>query len=363
MSESKKEVQKYKKFEEMTPTQQLFYVGKIALAPILKKMKNGEELTADEKRQYDETMTQLFQSVRAYGLSIAYQKIHRYRKASDYRADIENSIALMFFEHFPDYDPRISAPTTFFKDYFMQAVSEYLHSNSQHLSPYDAKNVGCIRAAKNHFAALGVAYDEQLLSLYTGLSLKVVKNTLKIEENSTQVDVDDHLVYLATDTRSPSEILASEEKTKAIQSAIDETLDPLEKDVFFYRVNPDGTGQRSYREIAEYFDIDQKMARQLVASAVAKLNSNHHLRAFGKKRTPDRQYDRMDTTLHFSSSVSEEFDEVDMMLIRDADDHGHENIRDDDALRQVYNSFMLELNGRSDAAGVKEIIIEAKRKK
>lgn len=361
MSETKKEMQKYKKFENMTPTQQLFYVGKIALKPILKKMKDGQPLTADEKRQYDETMTQLFQSIRPYGLSIAYQKIQRYRKASDYRADIENSIALMFFEHFPDYDPRLSAPTTFFKDYFMQAVSEYLHSNSQHLSPYDAKNVGCIRAAKNHFAALGVAYDEQLLAMYTGLSLKVVKNTLKIEENSTQVDVDDHLVYLATETRSPSEILQDAERTDAIRSAIDETLDPFERDVFFYRVNPDGAGQRSYREVAEHFGIDQKTARQTVASSVAKLNSSRHLRSFGKKHSPDRQYEKMDTMLHFSSSAPGEFDEVDMMLIRDFDTGSRS--KDNDDLLQVYNSFMLELNGRSDASDVKEIIIDAKRKK
>ena len=181
----------------MTEQQVLFYVG----MKRIKYLQNAEcerPLTFEEEQEIDEIRKLLFESVVRFGIQLAYKRMGKYRKDRDAFQDIQQDLAVIFYEKLPDYDPTKSTPTTYFLRYFNQVITEYILKYSQHMSQYDAHNVSIVRAAIKYFEERGIKWDEPMIVTKTGLSPKVVKNTLRLAANSVMANVDDAIDFLAS---------------------------------------------------------------------------------------------------------------------------------------------------------------------
>ena len=83
--------------KDMTKEQTIFYVGQKVLKKF-EKIKLERPLTSAEKRKEDEVKQLLFENIVRFGMGEANRRIAKYRIDKDARADIQEALALMFFD-------------------------------------------------------------------------------------------------------------------------------------------------------------------------------------------------------------------------------------------------------------------------
>lgn len=263
---------------KLNEQQKLFIIGK----SILKELAETEKeraLTAAEKERRDKVQTELFASVVRFGMSEARKRMSKYLLDSDAYAEIQQALAAIFFERLPMYDPTKATPTTYFVPYFNQEISQYLRSFSQHLTQYDAKNVAAVRQAIRYYEAKGIKWDEAMIATRTGLSTKVVKNTISIASNAKRANIEDTL-YVKSKELTPEENYLKNEKSLAIMTALMESLDVDELEFFLFRENLDGEKELTYQAVADHYNIPVRDAKKKWSIIIAKLNNNKQLQEY-----------------------------------------------------------------------------------
>ena len=261
----------------MNDQQVLFYVGKQKLA-YYEEIEKTRPLTQDEEHERSEINRILFESVVRFGVSQAHKRLAKYRKDGDAFQDIQQDLAVIFYEKLPDYDPTVSTPTTYFLRYFNQKITEYVLAWSQHMSQYDAHNVSVVRAAIKAFEDSGIQWDEQMLATKTGLSPKVIKNTLRLASNSIMSNIDD-IINMSSNLPTPEEEFLSNEKTATIYRALNETLSRDELALFLYKLNLDGK-ERTYQQVAEDLGMQVRDVKKKWSGIIARLNGNRELQSY-----------------------------------------------------------------------------------
>ena len=269
----------------MTEQQVLFYVG-MNRVNYLKNAEHERPLTSEEKQEINEIRKLLFESVVRFGVQLAYKRMAKYRKDRDAFQDIQQDLAVIFYEKLPYYDPTKSTPTTYFLRYFNQVITEYILNYSQHMSQYDAHNVSIVRAAIKYFEERGIKWDEPMIVTKTGLSPKVVKNTLRLAANSVMANVDD-AIDMASKMPTPEENYMNNEKTSTLYRVLKETLSQDELDFFFYKVNLDGK-ERSYQQVANELGMQVRDVKKKWSSIIARLNSSRDLQSYGPRKKSGR---------------------------------------------------------------------------
>lgn len=290
-----------------TYQQKLYKLGKEAFDAIEKKKAKGYPLSASDYRDLEKARAGCWKLMEKFAMFRAKQRMSKYRLDSQAWVEVKLMLAAIFYEKFGDYDPEVSAPTTFFIRYFDQVISEYLHKNSQHMSQYDANNIAKVRSAKHYFEEHGISWDVPMIATRSGLSVKVAKQALQRAETSIQADVD-AMIHLKSDAPEPDQILCEKERQEDIMRAITETLNEEEQELFFLKVNVDGKRQRAYREVMDILnrkrDADHQLTerdiKQQWSGIIARLNSNRTLRQYNRQmhgasetpgvcRSPDTQ--------------------------------------------------------------------------
>lgn len=285
----------------MNEKQIFFYVGKKRIETIENKAKEeGRKLTLKEEREKEQILEMLFGSIVKFGVSLAKKRLSLYRKDSDAMADIRQDMACIFFNKLPDYDPTRTTPTTYFLRYFNQVITEYILNYSQHMSQYDSHNVSIVRGAIKFYEEKGIAWDEMMIANKTGLSLKVVKYSLKLASNSIYANVDDTL-DMASQIPTPEENYIEREKKITLYNAIREQLDPDELKFFLYKINLDGK-ERSYQCVANDLGMQVRDVKKKWSGLIARLNSDRKIQSFKRRKDPQ------DVSLHLNDAPAD-FDE------------------------------------------------------
>lgn len=282
-----------------SPQQLIFYKAKLDLEK-LKMIERNRPLTFSEKTRRNDTLEDLWGQIRLFGLNEAQKRMRKYRLDGDAYADVQQALSEIFFERLPYYDPLWTAPTTYFAPYFNQVITDYVLSSSQHLSQYDAKNVGIVRKAIYYFDSLGVKWDESMISERTGLSAKVVKQTIQIAFNSIRANVDDMGPGLAGKISGPEDQVLDSERRITLGRAIENTLTCDEINLLFLRMNFDGRKEISYQAVADAMGISVREIKKRWSTIIAKLNTNAELDPY--RRVP---LDGSSTKLDLHSDAGE----------------------------------------------------------
>ena len=271
------------KWGTLKPIQKLYYNSIKWLKEYEANVKAGKEPSPADKNTRDQIITELYEKIRYYGENLISSKLPGYKVPNDHRIDMTNAILCAFMTNLLGYDALRAAPTTYFKPYFRQALSQYLYSFSQHLSQYDAHNVGVCKAARQEFERQGIHPDLKMISEATGLSVKVVKNTMRIEGTSVQVDVDDHLNSFKEEETDPAKTLAQKELSRTLNDALMHSLKPSEREMLLFWLGDEGR-KRTYKEVAACFNTTVKTVKKVLGEACAKLACNPEVAMYSKKK-------------------------------------------------------------------------------
>lgn len=285
-----------------TKEQELFYVGKSLLSDY-ERISMERPLEPFELERIDHVKEQLFGSIVKFGMKTASGMLSKYRLDSDAYMDVQQAQAVIFFEKLPDYDPLKSTPTTYFVRYFKQVISEYLRENTLHLSQYDAKNVAKVKRAIAYYESHGIMWDEAMLSNRTGLSAKVLRNTLYIATNAKRASMDDEekTVNLKSNDITPEEMVLKQEILKELVQVLRQTLTNDEFTFFLVRTNLLGEAELTYQEMADKYGIPLRDVKQMLSSIIGKLNNNPVIRAMAK----EQKYDVTNVPVHLQDDGTE----------------------------------------------------------
>lgn len=262
----------------MTKEQEKFIVGKRLLSKF-DEIKKTRELTPDEKMKEDKIKEQLYSTVVKYGMQLAKKRMESYAKENGAYQDIMQEMATIFFEKLPAYDPYRTTPTTFFKVYFNQVISEYLHRYSQHLKSHDAKNLTLINKAIQEYEAKGIEWDVNMLHNRTKLSIPQIKKTIQFSRNSVRAPIEDAEI-MKSKQPTPEEYYLQNERHNTLIKELTKELNPKEVEFFLAKVNLDGEKDITYKELAKRFGLTHKDAKQKYNNIVTKLASNKNIQTY-----------------------------------------------------------------------------------
>lgn len=286
----------------LTKEQKLFLIGKNKLQKF-EQIESERSLTAEEEAQRDNIKQELFGAVVKFGMSEARRRMSKYQIDSDAYTEVQQDFAVMFFNMLPRYNPLLTTPTTFYVRYFNQVISEYLLAYSQHLTQYDAHNVTKVRGAIHYFESKGIKWDEPMIVTKTGLSPKVVKNTLGLAANSIRANIDD-AINLQSKLPTPEEEFMKNEKTEIIMKSIKDTLTDEEREFFLYRMNLEGNKERSYQEVADAKGMQVRDVKKKWSAIIAKLNNNRSLQSYSRSNQKIK-----DSVLHLNDNAGDILEE------------------------------------------------------
>lgn len=291
----------------------------IKFMPVVKcfeKARVGGFILPEDAESREQLIYGLWGDIVFYARGLITAKMETYRKPIDYRNYLEQECFTIFLEHLMDYDPRRAAPTTYFKPYFLQVISEYKHSNSQHMTANEAKNVAKIRHAIQMHEKKGENFDYKTLSIETELSERVVKRTIARMNTSIQANVEDEVIVSSALDTQPEASYIRKEAEQLILDALDETLTEQEKRFYFDRVYNDGNDNRTmpFKLLAEKYDIQPHEAKAMWSSIVDRLYANPVLRRI----IPKIKADGLEIVIHTDATKAME-NEIIGAMVSDGD--------------------------------------------
>lgn len=193
------------------------------------------------------------------------------------RNDVLQDMAVIFFERLPDYDPLRTTPTTYYVRYFKQVISDYIRKNKAHLTQYDANNARKIHQAINEYKKNGIPYTIDMISTKTGLSQKVIKNTIYYSTNAKMANVEE-AYSLHANVPTPEEAYEEMENQSILYQTIKNKTTQQELELIVMRMNFMGRKELPYDKIAELTDMPIRQVKSIINNALCRLNQDETLR-------------------------------------------------------------------------------------
>lgn len=260
---------------KVTRQQQVFIEG-IRKLNCYDLIKEERPFTRIEKEDVDEIKMLLFNQIEGYARKISNETLGNYIRKRDVADEIMQSMAEMFFEKLPEYNPYRATPTTYFSCYFRQVISEYMFENIYHLSQHHVRNVLKVYKVICKLESEGINWTEQMLAEITQLSEKVLKEALIYIFNFSQIDVDE-CFYLDSGIPTPEEICVRNETNQLIRQAIEDDLTEIENRIFWMRINEEAKRELPYYRIAEKLGMSVWEVKKTLQSVRTKLQNNQKL--------------------------------------------------------------------------------------
>lgn len=283
--------QKENQTVELTYEQLKFYEGKRRLQKY-KNIKLQRPLTYKEKYNEDQILETLWKMILKFATKEAHKIMEKYNLSNDAFWDVQQEMACIFYEKLDAYDPLKSTPTTYFVRYFRQVITEYLLTNSQNLSQYDANNLKKVRSAINYYESQGIQWTEEMITSKTSLSAKVVKSTIYYGTNSKHASIEDAL-ELKSRIPTPEEAFRQKESSNVLYEALirvkkEEDITDEDLNLLIMRVNVNGSKEMPYETIAKQTGLPIKYVKARLNKLICKLNQDEQLCAeFGKQDNRD----------------------------------------------------------------------------
>lgn len=258
----------------LTEEQARFYIRKKKIKELEEQYK-GMEIPYAAARQIDHHKEQLFASVLKFALKEAKKTLVHYHVDNDAWIELQQAFAVKFYEKLNDYDPLRTTPTTYYVRYFKEVISTYLSENTLHLSQYDIKNSRKVMSAVNYFDERGIPWTEDMLANRCGLSVKVVKSTLRHRHSVNYASTEDEeCAQLTSSAPGPEETILRQERCTVLNRVIASILTEEERDILARRLNFDGAKYKSFENVHLETGIPLKNVKALYNSAILKLGDN-----------------------------------------------------------------------------------------
>ena len=241
-------------YSNLTPQQ--FYMIALPKAKALKQKKDDGTITPKENAALDKILENLWALIFRYAVKEGWLMSSKYRRSSDFFEDLKQDLHLKWLEVLWDYDPKETAPTTYFKYYFIETIRNAVVSNSQKMPQSIATNISKIRRAKAYFDSKGIVYDEIMLAEAAGLSIKVTKETLFYESNAIQGDIDNSMNDVSDDY-TPERYTVNEDESNTLIRICKEALSEQELKVFMAYIDYDD----SFYDVDKFFDDKAAMKK------------------------------------------------------------------------------------------------------
>lgn len=259
----------------LTNEQKIFLVG-LKKLDRYDEIRKERELNFEESAEVNKIKEVLFMQVKNYGLSLALKMTQKYRLPSDCYSDLCQDMAMIFYEKYRNYNPLQTTPTTYFVRYFKQVIAEYLTRNLHRLSQYDANNVLKVRRAVAYYESKGIQWTEEMLTIRTGLSQKVVHSTIFYAYASNYACIDE-AYDLQAHIKTPEEAFTEKEAHSALIQAIQKNTSEEELKLLLMRVNLDGKKELPYEEISNRTGISVRDVKKTINTCICRLNQDKKL--------------------------------------------------------------------------------------
>ncbi len=304
--------------KKLSPEQQFFILAKKVIEHY-SEIKKERELSPAEHNIYMQRFNDCWLMVKLYALSLINERCKTYKKSNDYREELLQECALKFSKHFQAYDPYRTTPTTYFSYRFQECITQYLRKNSQNLSQNDANNLAKIKKVIRKYEQMNIVPNMEILMRETGLSAKVISNTLRYSSTSQYASIED-AYDLADKGLTPEQELLAKEKNRALRKAL-KLLTPEEKEFLFYKmnisINDDGFfnegKERNYADLEKHFGLQPSEVKTLNSTIIAKLANAKELQSYNPNRT---QY-LDEPMLELDEDVSSILDEIKEIISSD----------------------------------------------
>lgn len=267
----------------MTKEQKLFKIG-LRKLDRYDEIRKVRELTYAEETEENKIKEVLFGSVRNYGIDLAHKMTQKYKLPNDCFYDLCQDLAIIFYEKYRLYNPEQTTPCTYFVRYFKQVISSYLTKNIHKLSQYDTNNLLKVRKEINYYESKGIAWTEEMLSIRTGLSSKVVHSTLIYGYASNYAQIDE-AYDLKAHIKTPEEAYAEKESHETLLEALKNNSSPEELNLLLMRINAEGIKEMPYETIARNVDMPVREVKRRINSCICKLNQDQAMMEHFAKRT------------------------------------------------------------------------------
>ncbi len=191
--------------------------------------------------------------------------------------DVEQDMALIFFEKLPYYNPLMSTPTTYFVRYFREKITNYIRENKVHMTQYDSNNIRKINSAIEYYKNQGLSYTMDMLSTKTGLSQRVIQNTLKHSQNAKRASIEEAF-DLHANTPTPEEIFVQMENQQILYDALIRNTTKEELNLIIMRVNAEGSKEMPYDQMSKITGLPIRTVKACINRAICKLNLDQALK-------------------------------------------------------------------------------------
>ena len=224
-----------------------------------------------------------------------------YSSDSEYYQDMVSESKLAVLENMGNYDPEKGAVTTFFYRYIIAACQRVITPDI--MNNYQAANSRKIRAAGDDMEKKGVPYSEEELAKRTGMSLRVIKSTIRCMRSAKAVHMDQfsendeddggsaRLDSLCAGSDSlhavsPEDILVQRTEIQDLYLSLSHLPEQTKNMVMDYYA-AGGKGEGSYGKIAGKYGCSTESARETIKRAILKLGNDPALSGYRNHKGSD----------------------------------------------------------------------------
>lgn len=246
---------------------------------LIKRM--NELMCVDEENrdtyQINEIKTILWERIKKFAKAEMFRMINNIEVDLGDLADIEQELAMVFFEKLPEYDPLKSTPTTYYVRHFRHVISTYIRKYKSKLTQYDANNARKVRYYINEYEKRGISWTIEMIAEKSGLSPKVVKSTIYYSSNARTANVEE-AYQLESSLPTPEKSFEEKENDRILAERLLENTTEEELQLIILRTNDNGHKEMLYEKIAEKTGKSVREVKSILNRAICKLNQDKILR-------------------------------------------------------------------------------------